>query len=243
MISAPLSRRSRSGRQIGRRRQQLEPRRIEALALAPHRDEQHRRIQDPGDLVGADEERRVLVEEMRPVLLLAASAASGRRPAHRRAPRPLRFITSNRKLFAGMGLPPKRDRPSRRKRSKPATRLRLVDGVDGDAELRARGQQQPLPVAEMRGKQHDRLAALRALPQQLRILDAHAALHFRRARAVAIERLDDEVGEIAVRLLEDRGALAPRSFRETRCAGWWPRAGGASGRRSRRSRKSARLSS
>lgn len=85
--------------------------------------------------------------------------------------------------------------------------LRLVNGIDGDTELRARGKQQPLPVAEMRGKQHDRLPALRAFAEKLRIFDAHPALYFGRARAIAVERFKDQIREIAVRLLQDGRAF------------------------------------
>ena len=55
-----------------RHRKRHEPHRIAAAADAPHRHVQHRRIEEPRDLLRADEERRIVVQEARPVLLLGA---------------------------------------------------------------------------------------------------------------------------------------------------------------------------
>jgi hypothetical protein len=66
----------------------------------------------------------------------------------------------------------------------------------------------------MRRKQHDRLSLLRAFLDQLRILDANASLHVGRTRAIAIKGFNDQVGKIAVGLLEDRGALELRLLGE-----------------------------
>ena len=53
--------------------------------------------------------------------------------------------------------------------------LRLVHDVDRDREVRARGEQQPLPIAVVRGEQHDRLPAVDRALDELGIDEFHTA--------------------------------------------------------------------
>ena len=75
-----------------------------------------------------------------------------------------------------------------------------VDDVDRNAEMRAGAQEQPLPVADMRGEQQHGLAGVRVVTDEFRILHHDAPPEFLRAGAIAPQRLDQPVAQVAVHL-------------------------------------------
>jgi acyl-CoA synthetase (AMP-forming)/AMP-acid ligase II len=190
-------------RRLGEQRQLDE---ITAAPVAPHGDVDHRRLDDLGDLVGAHEERGVLVEEARPVLLLVVlGSVIGDKRVGAHVVAPLHHLEH---------VAPVGDRVAAEARTARAQEfvdtpdfLRLVNGVDGHFQQYTGSKQQPFPIAEVRRQQHDRLAARGEARDELGIDDAHAAGEGLRARVPAPQRFSQEAAEVAVRLGEDGVAL------------------------------------
>ena len=174
-----------------------------------HLDEHHGRFENPCNRIGADEERRVLVEERRPVLELVVRwrlvgderVDVGLAAAAQELAREFRMRNRSSAETSARLAQETVDR---------GDALRLVDGGHRLIEPRVPGQHLPFPIAEVRGHQQNRLAGARSLEHDLGILHGDALTDLRGRRAVAPDDLGREVAQVAIRLLEDRRARLGR---------------------------------
>ena len=136
---------------------------------AVHADKKNRRAQHARNLVRTDKKRRVLRQKSGPVLLFAGQwRLVGNQSDDPRALAP--FHHFHQKILH-------RNRVSTETRSRlqheavhSADAQRLVDCIHADAEFNAACEQQPFPVAVVRGQQHDRLFGLDPGREQFQIV-------------------------------------------------------------------------
>ena len=83
----------------------------------------------------------------------------------------------------------------------------LVGSVHGIAQLQRDAMQQPFPVPEMRGHQHDTLAGVEITTRQFSVGEDHAAAHIGFGHRHRFEKLDQYVAETPQELLVDVFAL------------------------------------
>ena len=90
-------------------------------------------------------------------------------------------------------------------------RPRVVQGLVGRihrvSQLQYRAVQQPLPVALVRGHQHDRFSRIEVLPGHAQVQDPHARGHVGGAHRQRLQHLHQHVAEIPEVLLVDRRTL------------------------------------
>ena len=164
-------------------------------ALQP--EEEHREVRDARDLLRAHVEGGVAVEEARPVLVLAGGRLLvGDHADRARDAAPLDDVGEQ--VLGGHQAAAEARAQRLHLALRPAVDQRLVGRVQRVAELRRKSEQQPLPVALVRGHQQHRLPFIEQRAHRREVGDAYAAGELLRRQAHGLHDLHQHLREAHV---------------------------------------------